>query len=496
MLGPSKSRDLNRPVVVSLERLVPPDDFYRHLDAVLDLSFVRSWVAERYADRGRPSIDPVVFFRFHLIMFFEGIRSERQLVELASLNLAHRWYLGYHLDEPLPDRSSLVKIRQRLGLAVFRRFFEYVVDLCGDAGLIWGKEVLADATRVPGNASIGSLVPRLKTLVDGHLVDLFDVGTFVGLATDGTADEPARWDLLETCRLDPERPSSGPYQRISDRKVSRTDPDACAMTMRDGRAVLGYQNHYLVDGGRARIILHALATPGDVAENDVLLDQLHRTMFRRKLRPRRVIADAKYATAANIRTLEEAGIRAYVPLPEWDKSSSRFKRAAFTYEPAENVYRCPQGEPLRLRWTDRKGEQWLYRAQASACNACPVKERCTTSDQGRLIRRSFHQEYLERVQGYRDTPAFKRAMRKRSIWVEGVFAEAKQWHGLHRFRLRGLANANIQALLIAAGQNLKRWLRAAGWGRRGFPSAAVAPPGALGATGVWADARWTRSHQL
>ncbi len=149
-----------------------------------------------------------------------------------------------------------------------------------------------------------------------------------------------------------------------------------------------------------------------------------------------------------------------------------------------------------MRWTDRKGQQWLYRAQASAGHACPVKERCTTSDQGRLIRRSFHQEYLERVQGYRDTPAFKRAMRKRSIWVEGLFAEAKQWHGLHRFRLRGLANANIQALLIAAGQNLKRWLQAAGWGRRGFPSAAVAPPGALGATGVWADARWTRSHRL
>ena len=109
MLGPAKPRDLDRPVIVSLERLVPPDHFYRHLDAALDLSFVRSWVAECYADRGRPSIDPVVFFRFHLIMFFEGIRSERQLVEHASLNLAHRWYLGYHLDEPLPDRSSLVR---------------------------------------------------------------------------------------------------------------------------------------------------------------------------------------------------------------------------------------------------------------------------------------------------------------------------------------------------------------------------------------------------
>jgi transposase len=489
MLGPSKHRDLDRPVVVSLERLVPHDHFYRQLDAALDLTFVRSWVADCYADRGRPSIDPVVFFRFQLIMFFEGIRSERQLVELASLNLAHRWYLGYHLDEPLPDRSSLVKIRQRLGLAVFRRFFEYVVDLCEDAGLIWGKEVLADATRVPGNAAMESLVPRLRTLVDDHLVDLFDAGTCMEQIPDGDAAAPRRWDLLETCRLDPERPPSGPYQRISDRKVSRTDPDACAMTLRDGRSVLGYQDHYLVDGGRARIILHALVTPGDVAENNVLLDQLHRTMFRRKLHPKCVIADAKYASATNIRTLEEAGIRAYVPLPEWDKSSSRFKRAAFSYEPAENVYQCPQGERLRLRWTDRNGEQWLYRARASACNACPVKEQCTTSNQGRLIRRSFHAEYLERVQRYRDTAAFKRAMRKRSIWVEGLFAEAKQWHGLDRFRLRGLANVNIQALLVAAGQNLKRWLQATGWGRRSFPSAAVTPPGALGSIGVGPDGR-------
>ncbi len=326
-----------------------------------------------------------------------------------------------------------------------------------------------------------SLIPRLKIVVDDHLVALFDAGTLVEQAPDGPVEEPTRWDLLETCRLDPHRPPSGPYQRISDRKISQTDPDAAAMQLRDGRTVLGYQDHYLVDGGKARIILHAFVTPGDVAENMVLLDQLARTRFRRKLQPERLIADAKYATTTNIRTLEDADIRAYVPLPEWDKSSKRFKRAAFTYDPVENVYRCPQGETLHLRWTDQKGEQWLYRARATACNACPVKEQCTTSSQGRLLRRSFHEASLERVRGYRDTPAFKRAMRKRSIWVEGLFAEAKQWHGLHRFRLRGLANVNIQALVVATGQNLKRWLSATGWGRRSFPGATCAPynrPGA------------------
>ena len=63
MLGPPKLRCLDRPVAVSLEALVPPDNFYRHLDAELDLGFVREVVRDRYADGGRPSIDPVVFFK-------------------------------------------------------------------------------------------------------------------------------------------------------------------------------------------------------------------------------------------------------------------------------------------------------------------------------------------------------------------------------------------------------------------------------------------------
>src|SRR4051812_50113789 len=100
-------------------------------------------------------------------MFFEGIRSERMLVETAALNLAHRWYLGYHLDEPLPNRTSLIKIRQRLGLDIFRRFFEQVANLCEDAGLVWGTELLADATKVQvqANADSDSLKPRLKEVI-------------------------------------------------------------------------------------------------------------------------------------------------------------------------------------------------------------------------------------------------------------------------------------------------------------------------------------------
>src|SRR4051812_1946667 len=160
MLGPPKLRSVDRPIAVSLEDLVPMDHFYRHLDATLDLTFVREWVEECYKPGGRPSIDPVVFFKLQLILFFEGLRSERRLMETANLHLAHRWYLGYGLDEPLPDHSSLTGIRQRLGVAVFERFFEHVVELCQQAGLIWGRELFFDATKIRANAALGSVVPR------------------------------------------------------------------------------------------------------------------------------------------------------------------------------------------------------------------------------------------------------------------------------------------------------------------------------------------------
>src|SRR5215472_3411217 len=78
---------------------------------------------------------------------------------------------GYHLDEPLPDHSSLSRIRTRSGLEVFRRFFEAVLEPCRQAKLIWGKELFFDATQVTANAALDSLLPRFA--VEAHLAALF-----------------------------------------------------------------------------------------------------------------------------------------------------------------------------------------------------------------------------------------------------------------------------------------------------------------------------------
>jgi len=156
------------------------------------------------------------------------------------------------------------------------------------------------------NAALDSLVPRLREVVDDHLEDLFAPDRDHGATAPGVtnapavgepADDasgtallrhpatarsaratreedatpgpppPARWDLLEECRLDPDRPSAHGYQRKGALVVSTTDRDAAPMKPRNERASLGYHDHYVVDGGKARIILYPLVTPADVMEN-------------------------------------------------------------------------------------------------------------------------------------------------------------------------------------------------------------------------------------
>src|ERR1700693_4734400 len=170
MMG-KKERYFAPLIQVSLEELVPQDHFYRHLERTLDLSFVREFVQQSYAGGGRPSIDPVVFFKLQLVMFFEDIRSERLLMRHAADRLSVRWYIGYNLDEPLPDHSSLTRIRERYGVELFRRIFEAIVDQCQQAGLVWGKELYVDATKVQANASMESVKPRFA--VEAHLANLF-----------------------------------------------------------------------------------------------------------------------------------------------------------------------------------------------------------------------------------------------------------------------------------------------------------------------------------
>jgi hypothetical protein len=195
-----------------------------------------------------------------------------------------------------------------------------------------------------------------------------------------------------------------------------------------------------------------------VMENAPMLDLVRRVRFRWRLRPRQATGDTTYGTFENIKGLEDDGIRAFVSLPDFSQRTGYLPAEAFTYDAANDHYVCPQGQELRLRIRRYTDSVFIYQAKGAVCTACPIKSRCTASSNGRQVFRPFDQSYIDKVQGYRELPAYERALRKRKVWLVPLFAEAKVLHGLRRFRLRGLHKANIEGLMVAAGQNLKRLL--------------------------------------
>src|SRR5215210_4238738 len=415
MMGTKVRSFSSLPHDLSLEELVPEDHFYRCLEASLDLSFVRELVGPLSANAARPSVDPVVFFKLQLIMFFEDLRSERRLMEVVSDRLSLRWYLGYDLYEPLPDHSSLTRIRERYGLLTFRRFFERIVEEGAKAGLVWGEELFFDATKVEANASMESRIPRFSA--DAHLAGLFEDEGAPETGRGGDAPGPsAGADLIgvlptaEDRGLQAENAKRSDwisrdgkpdrtivrhgYRRKSDYVLSPTDPDAALMQYKRGASRLGYHAHYAVDGGKARVILSVLVTPADVMENQPMLDLLWRTIFRWRARTRRVTGDSTYGTKENIAAVEKAGIRAYLSMADFEKKSPYYGSSRFVYEPERDLYRCPRGEPLDLythSYTERLSR---YRANPESCNACPPKPECTPGDGGRVLMRSFDEGLL------------------------------------------------------------------------------------------------------
>jgi hypothetical protein len=132
-----------------------------------------------------------------------------------------------------------------------------------------------------------------------------------------------------------------------------------------------------------------------------------------------VVGDATYGGVENI--------RAYLATRSYEGRTPFYNAARFQYDPDRDEHRCPQGQLLRL----------------------------------------------ERVKWTEDVKVYK-DMGKRQIWVEPLFGAAKDWHGLRRFRLRGLWKVNCEGVPVAAGQNLKRWLSKTSWGRRHGPCGSLA----------------------
>src|SRR5437016_3538052 len=126
---------------VNLARRIPEDHPLRKLRDAVKLEFVREEVAGSYGRNGNVSVDPVIVMKMMLLLFWDNVRSERELMRIIPLRIDYLWFLGYNLEDEVPDHSVLSKARRRWGVEVFERLFSQSVQQCMDAGLIDGSKL-------------------------------------------------------------------------------------------------------------------------------------------------------------------------------------------------------------------------------------------------------------------------------------------------------------------------------------------------------------------
>jgi transposase len=502
----------------NLEERVPSDHLLRRVANAVDFAFVRRLTKRFYSHTGQPSVDPVVLFKMALIGYLYGITSERRLVQEIDLHLDYRWFVGYDLDEAIPDHSVLSKARKRFGPTVSQAFFTEVVRQCDRAGLIRGDKVYVDSTLVAANASLDSVSSRALVrelpAIGAHVADLRnDNPDEAAPITPATADfppplrrvpPPSALVPVEPVAELPDAaspsvaanapapiPASAPSVGVPDGQmgretiphppalhvaskddvpndvagganqwaVSRTDPEA-EMVSRWGVPLdLYYKVHVGVDAGQARIVTAVEATGGAVGD-EFLLERIvreHSGNVQRDLAE--VVADAKYGTTANYAFLEKLGVVAAIPLHATKATYRALTIDAFTDDEAKDQYRCPAGQILRRQGKSATAGAMggiIYRARPSVCAACPLKAVCCGSAEARSVFRPDDGGVRDRAVTYLRTFQAMQSIRRRKVWVETVFGDGKERRGLRRAQFRGRDRMRMQALLTATAYNVRK----------------------------------------
>jgi len=423
---------------VDLGSRVPEGHLLRQIDRLLDLSFIREKVAHLFGKNGNVSVDPVVIMRMMILLFVDNLRSERELMRQIPLRIDYLWFLGYGLDDEVPDHSVLSKARKRWGKTIFDELFGRVVLQCIEAELVGSEKVHIDSSLIRADASLASVV---KTLVGEEMEKLEE------LADKEEAPRPK-------------------HKPINTRYRSTTDPDSRVVRHDGGKAKPCFKNHRVVDD-KAGVTTAVATTHGVENDGNKLMDMLDQHEDRTGDKPGTAVADCCYGDTANFVELAQRGIQAHVGDL---RSRLRNKRAEgifpaddFHYDSETDTFECPAGERLHRHHFMKSRGHWEYRTKRGTCNDCALKAQCTRAKTGRTLKRHEHQEELDLARRQSHSEEAREDRKRRQWFQERNFGEAAVMHGFKRARWRGLEKQSIQDLLIATIQNLKILVRRSLW---------------------------------
>ena len=431
---------------INLDQRIRKDHILRKIDRVINFEFIYEEVRHLYGYNGNVSVPPPTILKMMLLLILYNVRSERELMETIPERLDWLWFLGYDLDDEIPNHSVLSKARHRWGVQAFQSFFDRIVIQCVEAGLVDGTKLFMDGSMVQADASNNSVVNTED--IKRYLKKSYQL-----------FEKRLEKESFENDDDDMNPPKSG----VANKKhFSTTDPDASVHRQGDGRSKLKYKVHRGVDQ-KYEIITTTTVTSGSVNEahllKPLLLDHERVTGIESEV----CVADSQYGTVENYLTCYDLGVKGHFEsFEKTHRGSGRqkgiFAKEEFVYDPDRDVFICPDGEELRRRRFSKQRRQWEYIASLSVCRSCSFFSKCTRSKSGRSLKRHERQKELDIMLTQAESKASKKDIRTRQHLMERSFAQSCRY-GFKRARWRRSWRVKIQELLTASIQNILNYIR-------------------------------------
>ena len=449
---------------VSLDELVPPEHVVRVIDAFVEGLDFAAFGFQRAVPRatGRPPYDPRDLLRLYVYGYLNQVRSSRRLERECHRNVELMWLL----DRLAPDHKTISEFRRHNHDAI-RSAAARFVELCARAGLIGGEEVAVDGSKFQAVASRKAVVDqaqldraqaRVEARIDAYLAQLETEDDHDDDSADPPDEESIRraLALLEAERAEIEETRQA-LENSGRARLTKTEPEARPLK---GHGP-GYNVQSVVDARHHLIVTYAVIDDaGDNRSLQPMVEAAERVLGHNRFS---VLADAGYSNGEQVAALEARGVVARIPANRTVNNQGGgelFGREHFTFEPAEDQYRCPAGKPMQRKQTRKSSNTIVYRAEPADCEACPRKAQCTQG-RARFVTRHFFEDALNRM----DARATAEAMRRRRSLVEHPFGTLK--YGVFekpRFLLRGMKGAGTEMALATLAYNLKRAMNVLGTG--------------------------------
>lgn len=454
--------------LVILDELVPQDHLLRKIDNTIDFSFINEICAPYYCENnGRPAIEPETLFRMLFIGYLYGIRSERRLVEEVKVNIAYRWFIGYNLEDKIPDASVIWQNRLRRfnGTDIPQQIFDNIVRQAMSYGLVGGKILYSDSTHLKANANKNKYTEA--EVIKERQDYLDDLNEAINEDRLKHGKKPLKFDETKEKEISEEEKENyfddedgkggatgigGETKKI---KQSTTDSESGFMH-RDGKPQgFFYLDHRTVDS-KSNIITDVFVTPGNVNDVKPYIGRLKEQIAKFGFSVKMVGLDAGYNVSAICRQLHMMGIMAAMGTRRGCHKKGKFGKYKFKYINDWDVYICPERNYLEYVTTDRNGYR-EYKCKNNRCLNCPRRQECLSEKQKtKSLRRHVWEGYKDEAYEFTHTEKGKAVYSRRKETVERSFADSKELFGLRYCRMRGLAKVSEQCLLTAAAQNMKK----------------------------------------